>query len=175
MAIVPARLHGFTATLLGLLLVTGCAGTPEALRGDFAEAQPETVTERDVGAAVRWGGTLLAVHPEARQTCFEILSRRLSDNARPRSDAAAGRRFIACRDGFTDPAAMPLERLVTVTGELTGFRTRRIGEYDYRFPVVRVRSLHLWPPPVERAAYPPPPWWYDPFYPYPYGRYPYWW
>jgi outer membrane lipoprotein len=158
-----------------VLVLAGCASTPEALRGEFAGPSPARASDEEIGARVRWGGNLLEVRPEADRTCFEILSRPLADNGRPDIDGAAGRRFLACREGFTDPAALPLERPVTVTGTLAGFSNRRIGEYDYRFPVLEVDGLHLWPEPVERGAYPPPPWWYDPFYPYPYGRHPYYW
>lgn len=164
------------AALLACTAIAGCASTPEALRGDFAHLAPAAASGRDLGTRVRWGGTLLEVRPEAEQTCLEILSRPLSDTGRPDHTAEAGRRFLACRPGFTDPAALPAERLVTVTGELSGFRERRIGEYDYRYPVVTARAVHLWPRPVERsAAYPPPYWYRDPFYPYPFHPYPYWW
>lgn len=167
------RFHRWPATVLLAALLGACASTPEALRGTFRPLDPAAATEGDIGAAVRWGGTLLEVRPEQQRTCFEILSRPLSDTGRPDADAAPERRFLACREGFSDPAAFPAERLVTVAGDLTEFRTRPIGEYDYRFPVVAARAIHLWPEPVEREAYPPPPWWYDPYYPYPYyGRYP---
>ena len=167
----PARI----ALPLTAALLAACASTPEDLRGTFRDLGPASVTEDDVGATVRWGGTLLEVRPEQNRTCFEVLSRPLSETGRPDPEGTAGRRFIACRDGFSDPAAFPAERLVTAVGELTGFRTRAIGEYDYRFPVVRARAVHLWPKPRERDAYAPPPWWYDPYYAYPYyRRYPYW-
>lgn len=167
------RAQSLAAALL--LLLAGCASTPEALQGTFRALDPAAAAEGDIGSNVRWGGTLLEVRPEKQRTCFEILSRPLSDTGRPRADASSGRRFIACRDGFVDPAAFPAERLVTVAGELTGFHTRPIGDYDYRFPVVTARAIHLWPEPVQRDPYPPP-WWYDPYYPSPYyhGRYPYW-
>jgi len=157
--------------------VAGCATTPEALRGDFAALQPAGATQRNVGERVRWGGRLLAVRPEQERTCFEILSQPLDDTGRPRSDAAPGRRFIACRQGFADPAAFPEERPITVTGRLEGFRDRRIGEYDYRFPLIEAQAVHLWAAPRKPDPYPPP-WGYDPFwgpYPYPYWRHPYWW
>lgn len=155
------------------LIATGCAGPPKALEGEFSALGPDTATEADRGTSVRWGGRLLDVRPERERTCFEILSLPLGSNARPDTDATHGRRFLACRDGFADPAAYPEERLLTVTGRLTGFERRQIGDYEYRYPVVQVRSSHLWAR-VRPHQDPYPrrlnPWWYDP---YPWGPHPY--
>ncbi len=117
------------AAFLLTTLTTGCAGPPKALEGEFSALRPEVATESDIGTHVRWGGRLVTVEPERERTCFEILSLPLGSNARPDGDATPGRRFLACRDGFADPAAYPRERLVTITGELTDFTTREIGEY----------------------------------------------
>lgn len=159
------------------VLVSSCASMPPALRGDYPGPAPAAAGDDDIGTRVRWGGRLLEVRPEAERTCFEILALALDGRARPAADASPGHRFLACRDGFVDPAAFPPQRQVTVTGTLEGFVTRAIGAYDYRYPVVRTEVIHLWPRPVEPRAYPP--WRYDPWYPYfrdPWGsRPPYWW
>lgn len=149
----------------GAVLLGGCASTPESLQGEFSSLEPTTATTADTGERVRWGGRLLEVRPEREQTCFEILSQPLGSNARPDTSAGAGRRFLACRDGFADPAAYPAERSVTVTGVLSGFTTRAIGEYEYRFPRVEAESIHLWPEPRQYESYPMP-WWHDPYYPW---------
>lgn len=171
------RHAGLAAMALAAALLGACAGTPETLRGDFPGPAPAAAGDTDRGARVRWGGRLLEVRPEARRSCLEILALPLDDRARPESGAAPGRRFLACRDGFIDPAAFPPERHVTVTGTLAGFTTRSIGEYDYRYPVVQAETIHLWPRPPEPRPYGP--WGYDPWYPHyrdPWGpRPPYWW
>lgn len=161
--------------LMALLLaaaLSGCAATPEALEGEFSALRPGVATAADTGAPVRWGGRVLDVRPEPERTCFEILSLPLGRDARPDTDATPGRRFLACRDGFADPAAYPRDRLITVTGELVGFSNRSIGEYEYRYPRVRIRTLHLWPRPLPpRESYPAmSPWWHDA---HPFDRYPY--
>lgn len=162
-----------TALVLTLTaLLGGCASTPEALQGEFSALDPATATAADRGTHVRWGGRLLEVRPERDRTCFEILSLPLDDaTARPDDDVTPGRRFVACRDGFSDPAAYPEQRLVTVTGTLADFTTRTIGQYDYRYPQVDVRNIHLWPELRRRPDYDRDlmPWWYDPYprrYPY---------
>jgi len=152
------------------LLVGGCASPPEHLRGDYAGPAPGAAEPGDVGARVRWGGQLLAVRPQNERTCFEILSRPLNAIARPRpaDTTAAGSRFLACQRDFADPAAYRDSAAITVAGELEDFESRTIGEYEYRYPVVELGAVHVWPDRVEAARAPPPPlWWYSP-----YGRYP---
>ncbi len=102
-------------------------------------------------------------------TCFEILARELDDVARPvESSTRPGRRFLACRDGFADPASYPADSDITVVGEITDFETRPIGDYDYRYPVLRLDAAHVWPErrTVDPSPLPPPRWWYDPYWRY---------
>jgi outer membrane lipoprotein len=154
-------------TALPLLLVAslaGCATAPAPLRGEFAAISPEQAQEGASASSVRWGGTIIRTEPGAEQTCIEILGRELSESARPRPtpDRSAGR-FLACRAGFYDPAIFAEEREVTVTGRVIGVETRRIGEYDYRYPRIAADVIYLWP---ERRQVDPGYWHrYDPFWP----------
>jgi starvation-inducible outer membrane lipoprotein len=50
-----------------------------------------------------------------------------------------------------------------VAGEVQGFAVRRLGEIDYRYPVIAALELHLWKEPLSPQSYP---------YAYPFG-YPY--
>lgn len=162
------RLRAMTALVLGAAL-SGCASTPDELRGGYTGPEPAEATDDDIGTAVRWGGRLLAVQPQRDRTCFEILARQLDDAARPiESSSRPGRRFLACRDGFDDPAAWPADSDITVVGEISGFETRPIGDYDYRYPVLRLDAAHLWPErrTVDPSPMPPPRWWYDPYWRY---------
>ena len=59
--------------------------------------------------------------------------------------------------------------VLTVAGALEEPRTRTIGEFPYRFPVVLVREHHLWEPlPPRRPCHLCDPfWWYwQPWDPY---------
>ena len=139
MAIITAAVGRRCALLVAAALLGGCASTPEGLRGEYpGPSSPARAEPEDIGTEVRWGGRLLAVEPQRGRTCFEILSRELNDIARPRTDdgRGPGYRFLACRKGFIDPAGFEDDADITVAGRLTGFETRSIGEYDYRFPVV---------------------------------------
>lgn len=155
---------------LALLLLGGCATAPKPLRGEFSTQSPEQASSASAaGDVVRWGGSIVSVAPSANETCFEILGRELNESARPRvaRDVSAGR-FLACRAGFYDPAIFEQDREVTVTGRVTGFETRRIGEYDYRYPRVAADVVYLWPERENMVVYPQP----SPFWPV---YRPYWW
>ncbi|MEZ5543905.1 MAG: Slp family lipoprotein [Lysobacteraceae bacterium] len=133
--------------LIATAALTGCVTVPKPLQGQFATIAPETAsTQAREGDLVRWGGRIVEVQPSAEQTCFEIVSRPLSDSARPvaNADISAGR-FLACRAGFYDPAIFTAQRDLTVTGRIIGFETRRIGEYDYRYPKLAAEVIYLWP------------------------------
>jgi outer membrane lipoprotein len=145
-------------------LLAACANEPQPLQGQFAQITPRQAAEGDsTGAVVRWGGRIVDVEPQTNRTCFEMISTRLGTFARPywASDDTGGR-FIACRTGFYDPAVFEVNREVTFTGSVSGYETRRIGEYDYRFPRIAADVVYLWPKrePVNIITRPEPwPWW----------------
>ena len=102
------------------LALASCPTVPKQLQGEYASGIPtgDTLAE---GAQVRWGGEVISVEPGANGTCFQILSRELNAEARPRQNSkASGGRFLACHGGFFDPAIYPEGTEVTITGTLAG-------------------------------------------------------
>jgi outer membrane lipoprotein len=150
-----------------LLLLAGCASIPAPLAGDFPEFQPNQATERSIGARVRWGGHIVATRPDADRTCIEILARDLDRDLRPIAGDHHHGRFLACRDGFQDPAVFTENRAVTVVGRLQSFEIAPIGEFEYRYPLLDAEIIYLWPQRSEVVYYSDP-WWphYDPWWPY---------
>ena len=146
------------------LLASACTTIPEQLKGEYTPLVPESTSEKDLQTPVRWGGLLLETRPEADHTCFEILSRQLEKSMRPEDVDQSGGRFIACKPGFYDPEVFEKGREVTVTGKIIYIDVRKVGEFDYHFPVVDIEFMSLWP---ERRN--------PPYYDY-YGAYrPYYW
>lgn len=145
--------------MLSLLLV-GCVTVPAPLEGRFDETAPSAAPS--AGSAVRWGGRIVAVEPEAERTCFQILGLPLAQNARPRDIDEASGRFVACRDGFYDPAVFVAGRELTVTGRVTGSATRLVGAFEYTLPEVAAEVIYLWPrrQPIDPYG----PRHYDPFW-----------
>lgn len=160
-----------------LPLALGACATPPAVLsgGAFSEVTVEEAQARDLtGQRVRWGGSIVATEPGKNETCFEVVSRPLDREARPRrTDQTAGR-FLACAAGFFDPAVYAADREISVVGTLQASTVRKIGEYEYRYPHVAAEHVFLWPKrkTVQVYDYYGP--WADPFW-YPIWRpWPYW-
>lgn len=168
----------FLSVVTLVLVVSGCASIPQPLQGDttlFAPIMANQATPDAVGLKVRWGGVIVSTDPKVDRTCMEILARELDRSLRPiiRNDIHFGR-FMACGQGFKDPAIYTEGREVSLIGRLDGFANGPIGEFIYRYPTVAIEQLYLWPERVERDNYPPDMtlyyhgWWGG--YPYPIRR-----
>lgn len=171
----PIRTAGI-AMMTGLLM-SACTSVPQQLKGDYASLIPKNTTGSSLETPVRWGGVILETQPENDYTCFEILSRQLQTSMRPKDTDQAQGRFIACKPGFYDPEIFEKGREVTLTGKVIHMDVRKVGEYDYHFPVVDIDFMILWPERRERIYYDyygmyRPYYWHYPYYG-PYWRYPY--
>ena len=138
-----------------------CATTPAPLQGQFSPLQPEQAAAHETpGEVVRWGGRIVDIHTEKLYTCFEVVSAPLDSSGRPRRVDESTGRFLACRSGFYEPEVFAAGRELTISGHIDGFETRKIGEYDYRYPRVAADVVYLWP---ERSEYD------DHYHDYPWG------
>lgn len=148
------------------LFAAGCATVPAPLAGEFPEIVPEQASERDVDTRVRWGGSIVDTRPGSEETCIEILARDLGHDLRPLDTDRTHGRFLACRDGFRDPAVFTDGRELTVVGRLSGFVSDTIGEFEYDYPRVEAEAMYLWSPRADTIHYHPDPWWHTGFWPY---------
>ncbi|MBZ0106353.1 MAG: Slp family lipoprotein [Sulfuricella denitrificans] len=152
------------------LFLAGCAvaplpGTDSAL----VSLTPDEVQKSgQIGVKVRWGGVIIEASPEAAQTCFEISSRPLDEGGEPQQTDRTFGRFMACAKGFYEPSVYAAGRKLTAVGELAPAITGKVGGHEYRYPVIKVEALHLWPL-AQPAAYPPI-FYYDPFWDFPFRR-----
>lgn len=165
------------AVVLSLTLMLGaCTSMPPqlAVGGPFVDITPaQALRVTHEGVRVRWGGALIQTRPEGARSCFEVMGLKLDRQGEPlESDVSTGR-FLACADGFFDPAIYSQGRHVTFTGVIRGEAPQRIGEAEYRFPRLEAAQVYLWPKRsnVIYVPYPMPSWgpYYDPFY-WPYER-----
>lgn len=151
-----------------LPLLTACASVPEQFKGEFYAVTPRQVRAQDIGQEVRWGGVILETNASQHKTCFEILSRDLDRSMRPVNEDATNGRFIACKPGFHDPEVFKKGREVTLTGRIAMLDVRKVGEFDYQYPVVNAGFITMWPERSNVVIYD----YYDPFfYPYYWGPY----
>lgn len=170
----------FAALLcLPLLLISCSSHVPPEIKEPLAnEIGLQTVRaniDDYVSKRVRWGGVVLAIENRKDATWLTMLAQPLNSYGRPdEADASAGR-FIAIVPDFLEPVVYKVDREITFTGIVKGSETRKVGEFEYNYPVIEVDKYHLWPEVVYIEDSRPPywvydPWYYpyDPFYPYPY-------
>ena len=69
----------------------------------------------------------------------------MSVGARPQKLDKSQGRFIACRSGFYDPDVFKAGREITITGAIDKFENGKIGDYDYRYPILSADVVYLWP------------------------------
>jgi outer membrane lipoprotein len=149
--------------LASLATLGGCATMPAPLSGEFAGVSPKQAGSAQ-GQRVRWGGEIIKVDPKADVTCFEILARDLSSQARPVHHDESEGRFLACRQGFYDPAVFTAGREVTVVGAVAGSEKRPVGDFEYSYPRVNADVVYLWPKrPLYTQNYDPWPY-YGPYW-----------
>lgn len=160
------------ACLMAALLLAGCAITPlPRTEGAIAPLNPDEAQRSGKdGTRVRWGGLIIQTAPGPAQTCFEISSRPLDREGEPLQTDETFGRFMACAKGYYEPSVYSVARKLTVVGELAPIVTGKVGEHEYRFPMVKIEALHLWPVALPAS---PPVLIYDPFWDFRYPlRYP---
>jgi outer membrane lipoprotein len=145
-----------------VLVVAGCASVPAPLQGDYGAASPQQV---EIGAKVRWGGSIIEVQTGKTDSCLLVLGKPLHSSSRPRAVDLSEGRFLACKaESFLDPEIFQRGREVTMVGAVDAFREHRIGKKEYQLPVVAVAELVLWPERTERQVIVEhPPFWGWPF------------
>lgn len=160
---------GRSVLLLAVLSLGACVSVPEQFRGEYPALAPQEVSASNIGQQVRWGGVILDTRPDQSTTCFEVLSRPLSSSMRPvDSDRTLGR-FIACKDGFHDPEVFARGREVTLVGTIERLDVRKVGEFDYPYPVVLAGFMSMWPERQDVIIYEydmfySPWYWHSPYY-----------
>lgn len=165
--------------LLGLLLA-GCV-SPLSRQAKF-DAEPYVDFPRLLenpaayqGKTYLLGGVIVTTEASQEGSTLEVLRYQLDRSDRPlQADETSGR-FLVRTAKFLDPVIYASGRLVTLTGQMVDVETRPLGGVDYRYPLLTLGELHLWPK-EEEYRLPPgsyypyrPYYWYDPWYdPYPF-------
>jgi len=138
----------FLIVALSLSVLAGCAGTPlfdtaqvdMDLTPDLALAAPE----KNLGKRVLWGGTIIDTRNLADSTQIEVLSYPLNSSFRPQFERKAQARILIIQPGFLEPESYGEGRKITVLGTLQKITSGRIGDAEYRYPVVAADKIKLW-------------------------------
>ena len=115
------------------------------------------------GKIVLLGGTIVQTVPKPEETEIEVVQKQVNSSGEPYLTDKSEGRYLVVVKRFLDPAIYRSGRDITVAGEVQGSAVRRLGEIDYRYPVIAALELHLWKEPLSPQSYP---------YAYPFG-YPY--
>jgi len=166
------RLLALFLTILFLFL-TGCA---HVISKDLRVKADPSLTFGEVyqnpnayqGKTVIWGGEIIDTTNQKDGTTFvEIFQLPLSRWGEPNDRYPSGGRFLIVTEKYLDPYLFRRGRKVTVAGEILGEEFRKLGEMDYRYPLLSGNQVHLW-----RDYYARPytsPYYYDPWWGFPYG------
>jgi outer membrane lipoprotein len=123
------------------------------------------------GKIVALGGVVLRARNLKDGTEIEVLQLPLSRYDQPDYPLETSQgRFMVLDPEHHDPAVLK-DRRITLVGEVIGKKISTIDEFEYTYPNLSARFIHVW---TERrgTAYAPP-YYYPPSYYYP-GPYPYW-
>ena len=182
----PSRKQGLPSrrlvcrSLVLLLVFALPACAPAISRSLRQQAEPalsfaalSSDPEAHRGRIVILGGVIVQTTPKPGQTEMEIVQKPLDYFQEPQATDASQGRFLVVADRFLDPQVFAPDRKVTVAGEVKGSEVRRLGEMDYRYPVIAGQEVKLWPqakPELYRWG------WGMPVYYYwgPWGPGPYW-
>jgi len=115
------------------------------------------------GKIVLLGGTVVQTVPKSKETEIEVVQKQVSSSGEPYLTDKSEGRYLVVVDRFLDPAIYRPGRDITIAGKVQGSVLRRLGEIEYRYPVIAALEIYLWKEPLSPQSYP---------YAYPFG-YPY--
>ena len=137
-----------------LVVTEGCAShsvVPEALEAQLDKeltfAQILAAPESYAGKRVVVGGEVLKAKRIESGTQLEVLQLPVDADYEPTSVRTESQgRFLALHQEFLDPATVTAGTHVTLVAEVTGVRTDRLDDVEYRYPTFTIKHLHVWPP-----------------------------
>jgi outer membrane lipoprotein len=147
----PYRLLALAIISLVASWLSGCVSAqpvPSSPDLIVSAVSPNDVrTSGATGSLVRWGGTIASIENTADGlSVLEIVSRPLYSGGRPiHNDQSAGR-FIAETADFLDPEIVKAGRDMTLVGTVSEVREGKVGDANYRFPVVSIDTYRYWKP-----------------------------
>ncbi|MEO8340547.1 MAG: Slp family lipoprotein [Nitrospirota bacterium] len=142
----------FSGWFVACILLVGCSSqriVPESMES----LVDRTVSFQDVlaspesykGRVLVFGGEVLKATRLHDSTQIELLQLPLDDGERPSFDRQQSQgRFLVLQQEFLDPATMLEGTRVTIVGEVSGAKTDRLDDVEYRYPTLMMKHLHIW-------------------------------
>ena len=126
-------------------MLCACSSIPEKLQ------LPETTNlvafpaqQYHQGEIARWGGIIAEVKNNADNTMVEVVSFKLTSSTRPKPSNETQGRFRLYYDGLLDPVIYQKGLSITAVGAVQIPEEGKIGEHQYKFPVLKASYVHLW-------------------------------
>lgn len=145
----------YALSLLCFLILMGCGGISKEARSQVTYVGPfnavQQQPEKYRGETIMWGGKVIDTRAKDNSTEMVVLQLGLGSQQRPQDNDQSQGRFIIQSRQFLDPAIYPQGTLITVVGPLKGAELRRIGEMEYRYPVIDVAEIKKWKPAEESS------------------------
>ncbi len=138
----------FLALLAIPLLIGACATAPKletggvdpSLKPDLA---PETL-DLSTGSRIHWGGVVITSRNLEQESQIEVLGYPLDGSGRPNTDSAPLGRFLATKKGYLETLDFSPGKSVSFVGKLQPSRTGKIGDSDYRYPILLIEQSAVW-------------------------------
>jgi len=146
------RQYLLSGWFVGCILLAGCSSqriVPESME----PLVDRTVSFQDVlvspesyeGRVLVLGGEVLNAKRLHDSTQIELLQLPLEEGEEPSLDRQRSQgRFLALQQEFLDPATMAEGTRVPIVGEVSGAKTDRLDDVEYRYPTLIVKHLHVW-------------------------------
>jgi outer membrane lipoprotein len=139
-----------------VFLVIGCAsGISKQARSQVTISDSFKVLLADpdkyMGETVLLGGKILETLATSDSSEITVLELSLSQQGRLADGVKSQGRYLVRSDQFLDPAIYKKDTLLTVVGKINGKEDRKIGDFDYLYPIVEKIEIKLWPPGYQPA------------------------
>ncbi len=167
----------FFATLL--LSSCGAVISEALVKESNLSISPSMVRENPeahISKKVVWGGVVISTENKEEGSIVEVFATTLTKSLRPTGSYNSTRpgklgRFLIKTNDYLDPLVFKINTMITVAGEVEGVETKKIGEMDYKYPVIKPTEIKLFAEsdedldsyPYTYAPYNP---YYRPYYPY---------
>jgi len=145
--------------LVVLASLLGCTACGAVISSQVRELVDPTLSypqvaarpEAYVGKVIIVAGTIIEAVNTLEGTRLVLLQYPADSRGRPQTDVPSGGRLLVLTPDYLETAIYRPGRALTVAGEVQGQRELPIGETTYRYPLLVLRELYLWP---ERGGFP---------------------
>jgi len=119
-----------------------CSRLPATYSGTFADLQEKP--DDHFGEVVMFGGKIIESQVSPEYSEITVLQLPLGGGNRPRTGDQSDGRFSIRSEQLLDPAVYTEGTAITVVGTLVGSEARKVGEFDYVYPILQPIEIKLW-------------------------------